>query len=156
MTLAEPRNLTRLCPTVLQTPPKIQLMEPLLPLLHIFALNNPIIYRATQGQTPPPASILLCMNTVLYEHSKRLGAGWVSSMEKELFKASGQAAWLHRLSQDCPASSSCSFSALHETVFVSFSLRHMTPKRSDWGTTWVRVWKLGSSSYSELSLDILY
>lgn len=65
MTLAEPRNLTRLCPTVLQTPPKIQLMEPLLPLLHIFALNNPIIYRATQGQTPPPASILLCMNTVL-------------------------------------------------------------------------------------------
>lgn len=65
MTLAGLRNLTKLCHTVLQTPPKFQPMESFLPLLHIFAPNTPIIYGATQGQAPPPSRILLCLNTML-------------------------------------------------------------------------------------------
>lgn len=96
--LAGLRNLKRLCHTVLQTPPKIQPMESFLPLLHIFTLNT----HHLQGNTRPNTST--CQDPPLFEHSfgnlpsKWLGAGWVGSIERELFRAPGQAVWVHRLS----------------------------------------------------------
>lgn len=138
MTLARLRNLARLCHPVLRVPRKIQPTEPLLPLLRIFALNNRVSHGATQGQTPLPA----CRkDPALFEHHfgnlppRWLGAGWVGSTGSLL------------LMLFCFAS---------DRFFFSFSLRHMTPKLSDWGTTWDRVWKLGCSSYSDKNLNILY
>lgn len=81
----------------------------------------------------------------------------MGSIEKGQLRAPSQAVRLQGLPlRAVPFPPVDAFLLCMRQVFFSFSLRHMTPKSSDCGTTWDGVWKLGSSSYSDENLNILH